>query len=559
MISRWKAALISSAILAVLSGTPLAGDVIRSITFKGTRVISSSELQSNTLLRHGAVLTDSLLVMELSRVDSIYFSYGRLATTVTIDTSLRNDGIDVEIGISEGEQALIKDISIGGSPSIDSTLVMSLLGIREGGLFDPLQLEISLQKLLKVYNESGYPYAQVWLTGFEYNDMVNAVDLSISVFEGEKALLSNVIFEGISRTDSSVALRTSRLRTGSLYREGDVRRAREYLRGAGLFESVGEVTVEMRKRGNVNIVIPVKEIARSNLFQGAFGFSKKDGGDYILNGSVDLSLRNIAGTGRNASFNWLNDGERYSMLEFKYTEPFLFTLPVHLDAEVGQIVQSMMYVYHTGGFYLRYPVGPNVSIRAGAAVDRNIPDVGELRRSLRQRYRVGVAKESGSPFLYQLHVEGAYKRNYLAGDSTATEGQFLYHVEGSFRVPLFTSQGVSLRAVSQAVLSSTEIPAAERFPLGGARSLRGYRENQFRGERIAYVNVEYWFGEEGRLFLFDDVGTFYRAGDGWTFKNGLGFGLRSSSPLGVVTLSFGVGDRLSLEGTRIHISLQEIF
>jgi len=559
MISRWKAALISSATLAVLSGTPLAGDVIRSITFKDTRVISSSELQSNTLLRHGAVLTDSLLVMELSRVDSIYFSYGRLATTVTIDTSLRNDGIDVEIGISEGEQALIKDISIGGSPSIDSTLVMSLLGIREGGLFDPLQLEISLQKLLKVYNESGYPYAQVWLTGFEYNDMVNAVDLSISVFEGEKALLSNVIFEGISRTDSSVALRTSRLRTGSLYREGDVRRAREYLRGAGLFESVGEVTVEMRKRGNVNIVIPVKEIARSNLFQGAFGFSKKDGGDYILNGSVDLSLRNIAGTGRNASFNWLNDGERYSMLEFKYTEPFLFTLPVHLDAEVGQIVQSMMYVYHTGGFYLRYPVGPNVSIRAGAAVDRNIPDVGELRRSLRQRYRVGVAKESGSPFLYQLHVEGAYKRNYLAGDSTATEGQLLYHVEGSFRVPLFTSQGVSLRAVSQAVLSSTEIPAAERFPLGGARSLRGYRENQFRGERIAYVNVEYWFGEEGRLFLFDDVGTFYRAGDGWTFKNGLGFGLRSSSPLGVVTLSFGVGDRLSLEGTRIHISLQEIF
>ncbi len=559
MISRWKAALISSAILVVLSGTPHAGDVVRSITFKGMRVIPSSELQSNTLLKHGIVLTDSLLVMELSRVDSIYFSYGRLATTVTIDTSLRSDGIDVEIEISEGAQALIKDISIGGSPSIDSTLVMSLLGISEGGLFDPLQLEISLQKLLTFYNESGYPYAQVWLTGFEYDDAVNTVDLSISVFEGEKALLSNVIFEGINRTDSSVALRTSRLRTGSLYREGDVRRAREYLSGAGLFKSVGEVTVEMRKTGNVDVVIPVKEIDRSNLFQGAFGFSKKDGGDYILNGSVDLSLRNIAGTGRNASFNWLNDGERYSTLEFKYTEPFLFTLPVHLDAEVGQIVQSMMYVYHTGGLYLRYPIGPNLSIRAGAAVDRNIPDVGELRRSLRQRYRVGLAKESGSPFIYQLHVEGAYKRNYLAGDSTATEGQLLYHVEGSFRVPLFTSQGLSLRAVSQAVLSSTDIPAAERFPLGGARSLRGYRENQFRGERIAYVNVEYWLGEEGRLFLFDDVGAFYRAGDGWTFKNGLGFGLRSSSPLGVVTLSFGVGDRLSLEGTRIHISLQEIF
>ena len=42
-------------------------------------------------------------------------------------------------------------------------------------------------------------------------------------------------------------------------------------------------------------------------------------------------------------------------------------------------------------------------------------------------------------------------------------------------------------------------------------------------------------------------------------KNGVGFGLRSVSPLGVIELSFAVGDRLSLEGTRIHISLQEQF
>jgi hypothetical protein len=42
-------------------------------------------------------------------------------------------------------------------------------------------------------------------------------------------------------------------------------------------------------------------------------------------------------------------------------------------------------------------------------------------------------------------------------------------------------------------------------------------------------------------------------------KNGFGFGLRSSSKLGTVEMSFGVGERLALEETRIHISLIESF
>jgi outer membrane translocation and assembly module TamA len=42
-------------------------------------------------------------------------------------------------------------------------------------------------------------------------------------------------------------------------------------------------------------------------------------------------------------------------------------------------------------------------------------------------------------------------------------------------------------------------------------------------------------------------------------KNGAGFGLRAESPVGVVTLSFGVGERISLSETRLHVSLSERF
>lgn len=192
-------------------------------------------------------------------------------------------------------------------------------------------------------------------------------------------------------------------------------------------------------------------------------------------------------------------------------------------------------------------------------MDRNIPELGELVRSIRQRYRLGVAKRTGSSFNLELHIEGAYKRSYLEGNRSETDRQLLYRLEGDLRIPLFYGTGIFWRVVSESVLSSKEIHAAETYLLGGATSLRGYREGQFRGERIAYTNIEYWFGDEGALYLFDDIGAFYRSGDGWKVKNGLGFGLRSSSPVGVVALSFGLGDQISLRGTRIHISLSERF
>ena len=142
---------------------------------------------------------------------------------------------------------------------------------------------------------------------------------------------------------------------------------------------------------------------------------------------------------------------------------------------------------------------------------------------------------------------------------TSVDRQLLYSFEGQVEVPAFAGQSFFSRLASEGVFSTGDVEPAETYPLGGARSLRGYRENQFRGEKIAWSNLEYRFGGESRIFLFYDIGAYYRNIEGWNLKTGLGFGLRSSSALGTVELSFGVGDRLSLEGTRIHISLIENF
>jgi len=559
MISRLRAGLISSAAIALLALSAAGGGEIRSVRFSTRGDLSPSLLSGGSLLERGAALSDSLLDLEILRIDSLCFFHGRLAASVGIDTFVTDRGVEVLIDVDEGEWTRIGDVAVTGSSAISAEETSGILRLERGDRFLPSDLGRALARLLERYNGSGYPFAQVWLTGFEYDPQANRVDLAVSVFEGETSVVSDVSFRGLVSTDSSFALRVSRVRVGSRYDERNVATGREYLRASGLFGRVDEPIVEQVGRGEVRLVYPVEELRRTNLFQGGFGISQRDGDDYVLSGAVDLVLTNIAGRGRDAHLSWINNGESYSRLELSCAEPFIFSAPLGLEARIRQIVQDSVYVYHSAGLFLRYQVGPRFTLKAGASADRNVPEGGELVRSMRQRYRLGVERRAGSRFNVAFHVEGAYKRSYLEGGGREADTQLLYRFESGLRLPLFYGTSVFWRVVSESVFSSNEIHAAENYLVGGATSLRGYREGQFRGERTAYTNIEYWFGEEGALFLFDDIGAFYRSGEGWEVKNGLGFGLRSSSPAGVVALSFGLGDQLSLRGTRIHISLSERF
>lgn len=545
--------------LLLFAALPCEGSVVGSVRFSAGETVPASLLAGGSFLEEGVAFSDSLLERELVRLDSLYFSYGLLAATVTIDTVQSADRVDVRIDVSEGERTSVGAVSVSGPAFYTTDEIIDRLGVERGDPFDPVALEGSLKRLLVAYNDAGFPYAQVWLTGFAYRPESNSTELSFSIFEGDRAEIAHVLFEGLAKTDTATALRISRLREGAVYNERAVQRAGAYLRASGIFESVGDVEVRRGRDGTVDVALPVEEFERYNRFQGAFGFSRKEDREYVLNGSAEVELRNIAGTGRDAMFSWLNDGEKYSEVDVRYREPFLFSSSVHLDVEVRQVVQDTIFTWHSGGLYFTVPLGPDYSVVAGAAGDRNVPGGGELLRSIRQRYRIGFERWGGSLLNVRAHVDGAYKRNYLRGGRAEREGQIIYRLEGTVEVPTFRNQSFFCRLVSEAVFSSRVIPAAERFPLGGAKTLRGYRENQFRCERIVYTNVEYRFGGEGRIFVFDDVGWFYRSEDGWTVKNGAGFGLRSVSTLGIIELSFGVGDRLSLEGTRIHISLQERF
>ena len=119
---------------------------------------------------------------------------------------------------------------------------------------------------------------------------------------------------------------------------------------------------------------------------------------------------------------------------------------------------------------------------------------------------------------------------------------------------------------------STEgvLPLYERYPLGGAATLRGYDEEQFRVDRYALSRLEwrmYLGPSQQRVFLFWDhawMATRLAQPDGGSrpvalARDGVGFGLRLEAAGGLVGLDYGLEPgRPALEG-KVHLRLVSTF
>jgi outer membrane protein assembly factor BamA len=144
-------------------------------------------------------------------------------------------------------------------------------------------------------------------------------------------------------------------------------------------------------------------------------------------------------------------------------------------------------------------------------------------------------------------------------------------IDGEWHRPLGAASGLTLETRAASRFSSQRVlPIFERYPLGGASSLRGYDEDAFWVDRYALTRFEWrWFlgSSAQRVFLFWDhawADTRLADADGGTHlqrisADGIGGGLRLETPGGVIGLDYGLPPgRPPIEG-KIHLRLVSTF
>ncbi len=485
--------------------------------------------------------------------------------------------------VEEGERARVGSARVMGTRVRAESELVAALELVPGTEFEPKRLARNIESLLASYDDAGYPFAQMWIDSLGLDAERRVVNMSMTVVEGEARAISSVVVEGLQKTRPALAQRIAGIEPGTPYRAQALEDAYLRMVGSGVFSDVAFPTVRLAADGRgVDAVITVDEPKRSHTFAAALGYASGDATrDRVLSGLAQLELNNVGGTLKDFGASWNNDGVGRSQTRVAYRDRLFLGRRLAFGVKLEQTGQDTVYTSQSAAIDVERSVGRIVGmlthVSLGAAGDRNVFSIGDLVRSTRIRGRVGVGAILGSErraafARWNLSATLAEKNATYREGSTgpADVSQWIYEGRLELLVPAFWSLYYSLDGFAQTLESDEAvIPLPEQFYVGGARTVRGYREDQFHGRRVAFARNELRLGRTPRegFYLFTDVGYVLQPTttiDGLPSEDGLGllghgFGVRSASPLGRIDLSFAVSNDLSLEQTKVHVLLEQNF
>jgi outer membrane protein insertion porin family len=560
---------------------------IRSIQVNGNTVFTSREILEWLTSKQTAPFSELILKTDLALVSDNYRHRGYLAMNVEqgIRYSADSAYVDIDISIAEALQTIVGSIAVHGNQAIPSEEVLLLFDVSPGDPLVESLFEKDIDRVLARYEQLGFPYAQCQLekmihrTGSE-ND---TLDIVLAIEEAQRVTIDEIKIEGNKETEPSVIVRETRITSGEVFSPEKVDAIKPRLKRLNIFADVSDPELYERKDKS-GLLIRVQE-GSTNTFDGVIGYVPGSGVDQsgYLTGLVSVSMRNLFGTGRKLSFRWAREDRSSQELSVRYLEPWVFSLPANIGGGFLQRQQDSTYVRRVldikaemmiseelslSGLFNSENVIPSASDSSFSRVfESSIVTVGvevqydtrddALSPTLGARYRTdyqyGRKKVSRIPALLQAQVEPRSTIQRLSVDFD------LYQTTFTRQVLAVGIHGRELR--------TSQPEEGEMFRFGGSRTLRGFRESQFIGSRLAWSNVEYRFLLARRSFFFGfiDGGYYFRPADtarnilipeSEAFKYGYGIGVQLETGLGVLGVAFALGsENPSFSNATVHFGI----
>lgn len=274
-------------------------------------------------------------------------SIGLRDAAVTFDTVyLKNPkNIIINIKIDEGNKYYFGDISWIGNTKFRSSFLDTVLGIKNGDVYDKPLLESRLfmsqdgRDISSLYMDRGYLFFQI--IPVETNVVDNHINYQMRIIEGKEARVRDIIIKGNTKTNEYVIRREIRTKPGDLFNRNDIIRTQRELAQLGYFnEQAFQVNpIPNPQDGTVDIEYIVEEKSSDQIeLSGGYG-----GRNYITNtpsiiGTLGLTFNNFSmknafkpgawaplpsGDGQRLSIRGQTNGKYYQGYTLSFTEPWL--------------------------------------------------------------------------------------------------------------------------------------------------------------------------------------------------------------------------------------------
>lgn len=570
-MSRWRTVALIGAIVVFTavnaSATERAGQVTDSVRVlvSGARRFSSEQVRTWVASPDG-----------IRRVGREYADAGYWSAIIVDSVGRTADGDSVRwVEIDEGRPAALTSDEL---PT---------------GLGTPGDVPEWIDRVLRRRAQDGHPFAEIALVSACEPERGRFV-LEPLVDPGLLVRVARVSPVGNTVTRTQVIARELRRPPDAPYDQRQVEQWQRRLVRTGYFERVGEPALVWSDSSlaRADLVISVVE-GKPNRFEGVVGYQPGSAGEKgQFTGLVNLTLGNLRGTGRLLDVRWNRPQPATTTLDLVYREPWLAGFPVDVEGRLAA-EQRVGYAVERIECALGGEVVPNLT--ASVSVGREIVRSDSIVLLGGPRYR-GLTVRGAADYdtrderlnpsrglRYHLDWLYSFRRNRVNDpdfnlyygteewpdrERTSTVRVDLEHYFPFARAFVLALgwHGAQAASETRRALSG----AADQVRLGGALTLRGYRQDQFLGDRALWGNHElrYRVGASSRLFGFFDAGTvrtrrFDPQAQGTVTTTawpvGYGLGLRAQTQAGLVGIDFGWGRHDSFGQGKVHVRLETVF
>jgi len=522
------------------------------------------------------------LVQSAHREGYFLFRVDSLRTDWNTDST----AIGLTLWINEGRRFNTESITLR---SPDSTLNVRLLRemeTRSGKTFDPITLHNDLEISLTYLENHGLPLGRIAIDTINYipYQETAGIGISLSLKSEMPVKYGTIRASGNSLTKLSVIERETRLQSGAIYNHTEVQRARENLIRLNYFKQVDPPEIRFIE-DEAHIIFTVKE-GRANTFEGVVGYvpPKTENQKGYFTGRLDLSFRNLFGTGRLLEVYWEKKDQFSQTMKLGAEEPWILGKPVFAGGRFEQEIRDSTYIERNWRLSSRWVPWGTISLGIEGGQRSILPDsLSSARKGLAQtrawvisgRIDFNNLNDPVNPSQgVHYHTMGTVGRKRFIGPEFLADQPGWQDVRNTRQIEVDVELCIPVfrRQVIYTGLHGVEVKSGERYTpiteqirFGGATTLRGYAEDAFRGDLAAWFNLEYryFLGRRSRAFMFLDGGMYQRreeeAGLIRQDKFGYGFGIRLETRLGLMGVDYGLGEGDGLMQGKIHVGVANSF
>lgn len=554
--------------------------VVNDIKINGNTYFAYSELVSVLVTKKDKPFNSAQFDADIKAIREKYRQSGfLLIKIINTDKIYSNDStvLDIKINIEEGLQVKIGELNITGNTIYTKEELFRVMETKTDEILDNNKLNNDIKEILSLYEKKGMPFTKIVVEEINiyYENSIPKLKISLNVAEGKFTTIEEIKIKGNETTNDNVIIREISLKKGNLVTLDKLNEIKFRLDRLNIFEKVEEPKLYTIKGTNkLGLIIEVKE-GNNNSFDGVIGYvpPPSENEDGYFTGLVNISFRNIFGTGRKIEARWQQERKSVQELEFKYTEPYILSFPVNLNFGFMQRIQDTAYTQRKfefkGDVLLSYNFVGSLSIGA----DRVIPATDSNRTPITSDYSIlytGIElRYDTRDNIYNPSGGAIYKATYMYGDKKISDLNIFHYViqRYSGQLDLFFSffkRQNSLLKIFWGEVVSEYLETADLIKIGGNKNIRGYRDEQFLASRLAYGTIEprYSLSRKSYLFGFFDFGYYFRDED---LKNkipkqegflyGYGLGLQIETGIGIIGVHYAIGKGNGILDGNIYFGL----